>query len=230
MGTARQLETSGAAWSTRRANRRRGLWVALATLWLAVPALALPGGQTLTIAGGGSFPIQPGIMSDLWNTGFVVSGSLLWKAAPVLALGVEVSYIRHPLDTAAFEATIRDQYPNVSTEGHDFWVVPASAIIELDLMQWGVVKPYIRAGFGVYKLGTTDFAASGPGADALEEQVADAELTQRLDDTVFGTLIGLGLRTPITPGIGLTLDATYHVVNTAGESTHFVPVRLGLQF
>ena len=60
--------------------------------------------------------------------------------------------------------------------------------------------------------------------------MAEDPLTQNLDGTVFGTLIGLGIHTPITPVVTLIFDATYHVANTKGESTHFVPVRLGLRF
>ena len=44
---------------------------------------------------------------DAWNTGFTLGAALMWKAAPVLALGVEVSYMRHPLDTDAYEAAPR---------------------------------------------------------------------------------------------------------------------------
>ena len=196
---------------------------------LAIGANALPSGQILALAGGASFPSQTGA-GDAWNTGFTLGAALLWKAAPVLALGVEVGYMRHPLDSEAYEASIRDAYPNVSTGGRDLWALPVSVIGELDLIEWGVVKPYVRAGFGVYTFGTTDFTASGPGSDALEAEVASDPTTESLNDTVFGTLIGLGVHTPLSPSMSLTVDATYHVANTVGESTHFIPVRLGLRF
>jgi len=196
---------------------------------LAIAANALPSGQILALAGGASFPGQNGA-GDAWSTGFTLGAALMWKAAPVLALGVEVSYMRHPLDTDAYEAMIRDSYPNVSTGGRNLWALPVSVIGELDLLEWGVVKPYVRAGFGVYTFGTTDFTASGPGSDALEADVAADPVTMSLNDTVFGTLIGLGVHTPLSPSMSLTVDATYHVANTVGESTHFIPVRLGLRF
>jgi len=214
----------------RMSSPRRVLAALLLAACLATSSQALSTGHVLSVAGGASFPMEPTSVETLWKTGFAVTGAFLWKAAPVLALGVEVGYVQHPLDTAAFEASVEDEFPNVSTSGRDLWVVPITAIGELDLLSWGVAKPYLRAGFGVYKLGTTDFTASGPGADELAEQVAADPLTQQLDDTVFATLIGIGLRTPITPSVSLTVDATYHVANTIGESTHFLPVRLGLQF
>ncbi len=196
---------------------------------LAVTANALPTGQILEFEGGASFPSQTGAV-DTWSTGFTLGAALLWKAAPVLALGVDVSYMRHPLDTEAYDSSIRDAYPNVSTGGRDLWVLPVSVIAELDLVEWGVVKPYVRAGFGVYTFGTTDLTASGPGSDALEADVAADPVTMSLNDTAFGTLIGLGVRTPLSPRMSLTVDATYHVANTVGSSTHFIPVRLGLRF
>ena len=215
----------------RQSSPRRLVLVGLVLVaCVAIPTRALSTGRVLSLAGGASFTMEPTAVDDLWKPGFAVSGALLWKAAPVLALGVEVGYVQHPLDTVVFEASIAEEFPNVSFEGHDLWIVPVTAIGELDLLTWGVAKPYLRAGFGVYKLGTTDFTASGPGAGELQEQVAADPLTVLLDDTVFATLIGVGLRTPITPAVSLFVDATYHVANTVGESTHFLPVRLGLQF
>ena len=202
----------------------------LLTACVASTTHAVSSGHVLSLSGGASFPMEPASVDEQWMTGFAVSGAFLWKAAPVLALGVEVGYVQHPLDTTAFEASIADEFPNVNTEGREFWAVPITAIGELDLLPWSVAKPYLRAGFGVYKLGTRDLTASGPGADELEAQVAADPLTTQLNDTVFATLIGVGLRTPITPAVSLTVDATYHVANTLGESTHFLPVRLGLQF
>ncbi len=215
----------------RRVGTRLGALVAAVGLVssLTIAANALPSGQILALAGGASFPSQTGA-GDAWSTGFTLGAALMWKAAPVLALGVEVGYMRHPLDNEAYEASIREAYPNVSTGGYELWALPVSVIGELDLVEWGVVKPYVRAGFGVYTFGTTGFTASGPGSDVLEGEVAADPVTMSLNDTVFGTLIGLGVHTPLSPSMSLTVDATYHVANTVGESTHFIPVRLGLRF
>jgi hypothetical protein len=169
-------------------------------------------------------------VSDLWNTGYALCGGLFWRAAPTLSLGVEIGYYRHGLDSEAFHSTIRDNYPGVSVSGRSLWIMPLSAVGELDLLRWGVVKPFLRAGFGVYTFGTTPLEASGPGADEVRAQVASDPLTQNLDGTVFGTLIGLGIHTPITPMLTLVFDATYHVANTTSQSTHFIPVRVGLRF
>lgn len=202
----------------------------LVGLLLAGSAWALPTGQALVISGGASFPTQPNRVSDNWNTGYALSGGLFWRAAPTLSLGVEVGYYRHPLNTDAFQAMFRDAYPDVSVSGHQLWIMPLSAVGELDLLRWGVVKPFLRAGFGVYTFGITPLEASGPGAEEVRNQVAADPRTQDLDGTVFGTLIGFGVHTPITPMLTLIVDATYHVANTTGEATHFIPVRVGLRF
>jgi opacity protein-like surface antigen len=206
-------------------------WLAgIAALSLAAPASSLPSGGILAVTGGASFPTHPSGAQDTWSTGYALTGAILWRAAPVLSVGIEVGYYRHALDTESFESTSRMSYPDVSVNGYELWVLPVSAVGELDLVRWAGTKPYLRAGFGVYTLGTTPLEASGPGASALEAQVEASELTQIANDTVFGTLVGLGVHTPLSPGLTLTLDATYHVANTAGESTHFLPVRLGLRF
>ncbi len=215
-------------WPAAQCWLSQALLFVLAALPAAVPAAGLPG--ILAVTGGGSFPMHPSRVQEEWSTGYAVSGALLWRAAPVLALGVEVDYYRHALDTETIERTSGMSYPDESVNGRSLWVVPVSAVGELDLVRWGGMKPYLRAGFGVYTLGTTPLEASGPGARALEDEVEAGELTEITNDTVFGTLIGLGIHTPLSPNLTLTLDATYHVANTVRESTHFLPVRLGLRF
>jgi hypothetical protein len=211
-------------------NRRILRATLLAGLLAAAPAWALPSGQILVFSGGASFPSQPSAVSDQWSTGYALCGGLFWRAAPTLSLGVEIGYYRHGLDKEALQGRFQDTFPGVSVSGRSLWIMPLSAVGELDLMRWGVVKPFLRAGFGVYTFGTTPLEASGPGADEVREEVSADPLTENLDGTVFGTLIGLGIHTPITPVLTLVFDATYHVANTTGESTHFIPVRVGLRF
>jgi len=42
--------------------------------------------------------------------------------------------------------------------------------------------------------------------------------------------LGLGLRTPVSLGTTLFLDAVWHFSATEGESRQFTPVHIGLQF
>jgi hypothetical protein len=200
--------------------------VGLIALLLAPPADAFPR-RTLAAAAGASFLLQPEIFTDPWNdAGIALSGALRYEVLPRLSVGVEVGYFRHGLDEGAFEDSIQDEFPGVSVSGRDLWVLPVNVVGEFDLLRWGVVKPFVRAGAGVYVLGTTDFQASGFDSNRLIDDVARNDPGQ----TAFGTLIGLGVRTPLSLGASLSLDATYQVAATDGEATHFLPVRVVVSF
>jgi outer membrane protein with beta-barrel domain len=212
-----------------RAELRRLATPAVALLALlsypAAPAQALSRLQPSGGAGA-SFLLQPGAVTDRWNTGFALSAALRWKPMPRLFVGIEVGYERQPLDEEAFTASIAPLYPNVSVSGGDLWMLPVNVIGELDLVRWGTTKPYVRGGAGVVAIGTTSFSASGPGAPQVVSDFTGAAP----EETVFGALAGVGVRTPLGPGLELTIDATWHMAATTGETTSFLPVRIGLVF
>jgi hypothetical protein len=49
-------------------------------------------------------------------------------------------------------------------------------------------------------------------------------------ESAFGVQSGLGIRTPVSLGITLSVEVNVHVSFTADEFRQFIPVRLGLQF
>lgn len=197
----------------------------LALLAHASGAHALPLGPTLQLGAGASFPMQPNTVRDQWNTGFALSGALMFRVAPLFSVGIESGYYRHRSNTDAFEDLLREQMLEVQFSGFDYWFVPVTAVAEVNLLRWGVTKPFLRAGAGVVHISTTDFTASGFGSDQVTK-----DLLGDYDETVFGTLLGLGVRTPITPAMRLCIDATYHFIQTSDTSTHFLPVRLRVEF
>jgi hypothetical protein len=185
---------------------------------------ALPLGPTLQLGASASFPLKPSAVRDQWNTGFGFSGALLFDTLPLLSIGIEAGYYRHGSDSDAFEETVLAPLPAVQFDGFDYWFVPVMVVAELDLMRWGVTKPFVRGGAGFYRTGSTGFVASGIGSDQVANFLAD------YSDTALGTLIGFGVRTPLVPGVALSFDATYHFIGTSEDPTHFIPIRVRVEF
>ena len=186
---------------------------------------ALPLGPSLQLGASASFPVKPDFVKDQWNTGYGFSAALMFKTIPLLSIGIEAGYYRHGADSGAFQNNVLDPLPGVQLGGFDYWFVPLTAVAELNLLRWGVTKPFVRGGAGLYRTGTTDFAASGFGSELV-----DKDLLGDFSETTFGTLLGFGLRTPLVPGMSLSFDATYHFINTDGDPTHFIPVRMRIEF
>ena len=180
---------------------------------------------SLGFGAGASLPMRPSAVRDLWNTGFALSGAILFKVTPLVSVGIDAGYYQHGSDSGAFENQVLDALPGVQFDGFNYWFVPVTAVAEVNLVPWGVTKPFLRGGAGYYRTGTTSFSASGFGSG----QVTDALLGD-FSGSFFGGLIGAGVRTPLVPGTSLSFDVTYHVIATDGGATHFLPVRVRIEF
>ena len=185
-------------------------------------AQAAPIRQSIGFYAGGSLPVAPVEFKTLWDAGYGFSGVVRFRLTPRIHGDLEVGYYRHLSDNAAFKSLISQQHPNVTLSGYDLWVVPISLVGEFDLLKRSSTKPYLIVGGGYYKFGVTKAAISGPGSESV--QLPDPP------DSAFGVQGGLGVRTPISLGITLSVDINVHVSFTADEFTQFMPVRLGLQF
>jgi hypothetical protein len=209
----------------RRSTRR--LAILLLTLSLSAPAAdAIQLGRAVALGVGVTWPMQPDQFKEFWNAGVALSAGFMFEPAPRLGVGIEVGYYRHEFDSNAFEAALSDSIPQVSVGGRYSYFIPVTVVAEFDLVRWGVTKPFLRVGAGIYPRRAASLTASGPGAQTLLAQVQQ----DALDETVFGASGGIGFRTPITPAVDIAFDASYHVAWTEGETTAFLPVRMTLRF
>ena len=185
-------------------------------------AQAAPIRQSIAASAGVTFPLAPAEFTDLWSPGLALAASLRFRIVPRFHLNIEVGYYRHLSNKEAFKALIGEQQANVTLSGYDLWVVPVSLVGEYDLIKRRNTKPYAIFGVGIYKFGVTDASLSGLGSDQV--------VLPDPSETAFGVQLGLGVRTPVSVGTTLFIDAVWHMSATEGEAHQFMPIRLGLQF
>jgi hypothetical protein len=214
----------GSRWAPRFSVRTMRLLLAATLLaWSTADlAQAAPIRQSIAASAGVTFPLAPAAFSDLWSPGLALAGSVRFRIVPRFHLNLEVGYYRHLSNKEAFNAFIGEQQANVTLSGYDLWVVPVSLVGEYDLIKRRNTKPYAIFGLGVYKFGVTDASLSGFGSELV--------VLPDPTETAFGVQLGLGVRTPVSVGTTLFLDAVWHMSATEGEARQFMPVRLGLQF
>lgn len=176
----------------------------------------------VSFAGGWTIPVAPNAITDFWNGHAAFAAGISWRATARLAPWIEIGYYRFGFDNDAFEATIQDLFPNVTTSGNDLQVVPLTLGTDIALTGWGNTRPYVGLGLGYYSLSVTAPQTSGPGADSVT-------LPDPSEDA-FGVRAGFGVRTLVTPAVTLFIDATYHYTWTSPDAFAFVPVRIGLRF
>lgn len=91
----------------------------------------------------------------------------------------------------------------------DFAVVPVTLQADVALRGRGTTRPVAILGGGWYRLTSSDFSEQVDG---------------------LGLHFGAGVRTALTPGSILFLDAIWHVVWYDADSIQFVPLRVGVRF
>lgn len=185
-------------------------------------AQALQFRYSVVVSGGGTFLTQPSHVTNNWGAGWMLSAALQLDITPRLRAGFEVAYSKHESDNEARKAEFRDIFPNATIDGFDLQITSVVLTGEYDLVERGSTKPYVRGGFGIYRVDTTDLRVSGapPGGITFLDP----------SDTAFGGLLGAGVRTPIGVGTDLFIEASYHVAATEGDAMQFLPVRIGVSF
>lgn len=174
------------------------------------------------IAGGWSSPVTPSSFTDAWNGSAALSVALHFRPNARLGAWAEVGWFRHRFDTEAYEKSIAATFPGVNVSGNDLQVVPITAGIEWSLTSWGNTRPFVSVGLGYDWISGTDPRASGPGANNVTFPAPPGD--------AFGTQVGLGVWTLVTPTVALFADVGYRVAWTSPDALGFVPVRIGVRF
>jgi len=168
-------------------------------LLLATSAASAQGasGFHLGVAGGLSSPTSDA--RDSFDNGWH-AGALLTLTPPVMPVGLRIDLQYHKLDAAG-------------PGGGDAEVVAGTANLVVGFRAL-VVKPYVLAGGGYYRL------------DFSEESFPSA-FRDRQDE--FGWNAGAGVSFSMR-NIDIFVEARYHSVQTEGDRFTFVPVSVGLVF
>ncbi len=174
-----------------------------------------------TVVGGAAVPVGPSAFTDGWNLGGTFALGASVDVSRRVAAGVEASYHRFRFDEDAFTAAIRDSFSNVRAGGNDLDVLTLGVRVEIALRTWGTTKPFVLAGAGYDRVTRTSARTSGPSA-------ALVTMPDFGDDT-FAMWLGAGVRTVLSPGASLLVDASYHF-GAGDDAPRFVPIRLGVSF
>lgn len=175
----------------------------------------------VTIAAGVASPVGPSEFTDAWNLGPMLTAGVGFEVTRRITIGGEVDLHRFSFDEAAFTDALQPTIPDVTVGGNDLDLLTVGVCVEIALLEWGTTKPFLLAGVGYDNVTRTASRASGPNASLVPFPA--------FGDDGVAMWLGGGVRTALTPGASLFLDASYHF-GTAGEAPEFVPIRLGVSF
>ena len=186
----------------------------------ATSARAFPSPR-VTVALGGAQPVGPAAFTDAWNLGPMVAGGVAFEVSRRITVGGEVTFHRFSFDDDAFTDKLQASFPGETVGGNDLELLTVGAVVEVALQEWGTTKPFLLAGAGYDNATRTASRASGPNASLIPFPA--------FGEDGFAMWAGAGVRTALTPGASLFLDASYHF-GPGDEIARFVPIRLGVSF
>jgi opacity protein-like surface antigen len=161
------------------------------------------------VMGGAAVPT--GDFSDAANTGFDFGGTGTWMVNEMWGVGADVAYhMWNGSDdlNSATQALLGDpsaewKFSGVQATAHATLMIPSQAM----------VKPWIKAGLGLYNLGAKLETSSGDADDS---------------ESNFGFNAGAGLNWAATSNMAVGIGAAFHQIQTEGEATNLFTVNLNL--
>lgn len=168
---------------------------------------------------GVSLPMNPEIFSDYWKMGFNFGGGVGYSFTPNLSVVGSFGYNSFAFDEDGFLDAFGMGETGISVDGASASIITGSASIKASFLPAGsAVSPYGIAGAGLFKLTLSETTVSYMGI---------SETVPEVSETKAGAHFGAGLDYMLNEKIGLFIEGIYGIGLTEGESTGYVPIRVG---
>jgi opacity protein-like surface antigen len=178
-----------------------------------------------TLDGGMGIPLGPEVFDDLWGPG-VGAGLGVEYLSNVVGMWGRFSYTRFALDERRANGAFYTQGPPAGVSGGELSMWRAQVGLRLR-PQSGVLRPYLDAGVGVGTIGASDIEVRY--VDFLSGELRSYPV-RFASETKPSLAAGVGLSYSPSPSLAVFAGAYLDVLLTEGETTTFVPIRLGVVF
>lgn len=151
----------------------------------------------------GSLALPTGDVGDLYDMGFGGTGTFLYSVTPEIQVTGSVGYLMF---------SGKDLY-----DGFDFSIIPIMVGGRYNF-EAGSVKPYVSAEVGL-------------AMSSMSGEVSFYGYTYEVDESGsdFAIAPGAGIVIPVSPNVGVDVNAKYIMVMTEGTSTNIIGINAGVQ-
>lgn len=180
---------------------------------------------------GGSMPVHPAEFGQFWNAGFSLGGGVGLPLTREWQLNTQFQFQRFGADGHRQSRDLLLSGPNgevvgvASIEGRDLTMLTIMAEARFLIPSATPSRTwFLSFGFGRAEVFTSDAMVTSvdPRLDPLP--IAGDS------DAAFASSIGGGVEIDVSNNLRITVDSIYTTAFTAGSSTQFLPLRLGLAF
>lgn len=187
----------------------------LASTFTAVDALE-PSKPKGVIYGSLGLPSGPDVFSDRATLGFGGGLGLAMQMVPRVGVQLSVEYTTFGADENGLRR-VYGQAEDVGVIGGEISLLYAAATVRVDVVRLPAIQAYVSGGAGFFRY-------------APDQVQFDNVIYKRETENTGGFHGGIGVDVPVGSLINVFADATYVVGATEGESTAYLPLRLGLIF
>lgn len=193
-----------------------------------IPALvsAAPPDVGLSADAGVVLPTGPDVFDELWRPGVGIGIGAEYPLNGVTSLWGRVDYARFSLDEGKANGSFYTQGPPAGVSGGALTIMGFEAGVRLR-SETGVVRPYLDLGAGLRRIDAADIQVSYDYWQTGERMTYPVAM-QAETKPAFGA--GLGVLYAPWPGLAVFADAHIDVMLTSDETTHFVPIRIGMLY
>jgi hypothetical protein len=165
---------------------------------------------------GGAITLSPWSLTENWQNGLNLNGGFSLYIRPNFALVTNLDYYRFSVDKS------KDFYTWPITSGSPISILTVTANLKATLYrQPAAFSPYILAGGGLMSISTHQYKFNYDGD----------EYTIKYEDEFVPVIdFGMGFDFLSKRGKGFFIETRYVEGLTEGESTKFIPLRVGIIF
>jgi opacity protein-like surface antigen len=204
---------------------KRLILILFAILILALPSFGQSAVKPVIYAGGGlALPMNPTVFKDYWKMGFGGGGGIGIQINPNVEIIGKVFYNTFPLD--ADKILSEEGVTGVTIDGLDFQALEFGADIKYLFPAGGPEGKFkfaLIGGVGLAQAKFTDVTITGDGSSITLPASSISETK-----VAFG--FGAGFDYMFSPKAGFWFEGRYNIVSTSGQSTGYLPMRVGVKF
>ena len=198
-------------------------WLLAAAILATVPtsgAHALTDVQwTWRLAGGSSIPVSPEWFDRVHSAGLNAQAGVGARISTRVSLVAAYEFSRMFVDETGVTEYIKAQDPSFDpgdpVDSSPTTVHSIIALAVIPLTASTVARPYLTGGVGWMWLRPGDITYTGDKLD-------------RNNESAFSLALGGGLEAPVSPSLGVLLEAVWNVGFTEEETTQSVAIRIGV--
>ena len=204
---------------------KKALLVSAMVLLFAAGGFAQEMKPAIYIGGGLSMPMSPDIFKDNWKMGFHGGAGVGFQVHPMFEIIGRAHYNMFSMDLDEYIKTLAEA-AGATIDGGSYKALEVMADVKFLIPiapegEDAPFQPFLLGGVGIVNQSISD-------VDVTTETETYTITVESQTDLAFG--FGAGFEYMASPKASIFVEGKYTMIQTEGETTAYVPIRVGLKY